>query len=228
MAGAAPHIGMLSESPLHASLKAWYARAGDRIEVPVDGFVIDLVRGDLLIEVQTSGFSSMKAKLVSLLDAGHRVRIVHPVPVDKWIVRVDGDGTELSRRRSPKHGAPTDVFAELVSFPELVGDHLAVEVVLTVEEEVRHHAPGLAWRRKGWVVEERRLIEVVDSVLLADANDLAILVPDDLPSPFTTGDLAAALGRPLRAAQKMAYCLRNTGVIHAVGKRGRSVEYRTT
>ena len=37
--------------PLHASLKAWYAEAGDRFEVAVDGYVIDLVRDDLLIEI---------------------------------------------------------------------------------------------------------------------------------------------------------------------------------
>jgi len=63
-----PHIGTLREGPLHASLKQWCARPGDRFEVPVDGYVIDLVRDDLLIEVQTSGFSSMKEKLRDLLE----------------------------------------------------------------------------------------------------------------------------------------------------------------
>ena len=37
-------IGLLNEKPLHASLKQWYARPGDRFEVPVDGYVIDLSR----------------------------------------------------------------------------------------------------------------------------------------------------------------------------------------
>jgi hypothetical protein len=62
-----PHIGTLREKPLHASLKQWYARPGDRIEFPVGGFVIDLVREDLSIEVQTCGSSSMKHKATSLL-----------------------------------------------------------------------------------------------------------------------------------------------------------------
>jgi hypothetical protein len=53
-------IGLLNEKPLHASLKQWYARPGDRFEVPVDGFVIDVVRDDLLIEIQTRNFSSLK------------------------------------------------------------------------------------------------------------------------------------------------------------------------
>ena len=37
-------IGTLRERPLHASLKRWYARPGDRTEAAVDGYVVDLVR----------------------------------------------------------------------------------------------------------------------------------------------------------------------------------------
>lgn len=222
-----PHVGTLREKPLHASLKRWYAEDGDRVEVPVDGFVIDLVRDDLLIEIQTSGFSSMKRKLTTLLDLGHRVRIVHPIPVEKWIIRVDADGTELGRRRSPKHGTAVDVFAELVSFPALVAHPgLDLEVVLILEEEERRHDPTRAWRRKGWVVEERRLVGVVDGVPLTGPADLAALLPDGLPDPFTTADLAAALGRPRRLAQQMAYCLRHADVLTPDGSQGRAVAYR--
>jgi hypothetical protein len=222
-----PHIGTLREKPLHASLKRWYARPGDRIEVPVAGFVIDLVRDDVLIEIQTRGFSSMKKKTGSLLELGHRVRIVHSIPIDKWIVKVDADGTVLSRRRSPKHGKPTDVFAELVSFPEfLVHPQMEVDVLLTIEEEYWVYTPGVAWRRKGWTIVERRLIDVLDSVALNNAEDLIRLLPDGLAETFTTADLAQKLGRPRSAAQQMAYCLRKAGVLVAVGKRANFVEYR--
>lgn len=227
MKDSAPHIGTLREKPLHASLKRWYSRSGDRIEVPVDGFVIDLVREDLLIEVQTRGFSSMKQKITTLLDLGHRVRVVHPIPIDKWIVKVDADGTVLSRRRSPKHGNPTDVFAELVSFPNLLADpRLEIDVILTNEEEYRRYTPNRSWRRKGWTIEERRLIDVVDTLLISNTDDLAALLPAGLSDPFTTADLATELGRPRRSAQQMAYCLRIADVIVAVGKRGNAVEYR--
>jgi hypothetical protein len=169
----------------------------------------------------------MKRKATSLLQLGHRLRIVHPIPVDKWIVKVDAEGAVLSRRRSPRHGAPTDIFAELVSFPELlVHPNLEVDVLLTIEEEYRHLTPGRAWRRKGWAVAERRLIEVVDSLLITDSEDLTRLLPDGLPERFTTADLAAKLGRSRRAAQQMAYCLQRAGVIVAVGKNGNTVRYR--
>ena len=227
VSNAAPHIGTLREKPLHASLKRWYAREGDRIEVPVDGFVIDLVRDELLIEVQTRGFSSMRHKVGTLLGLGHAVRIVHPIPLDTWIVKVDAEGGVLGRRRSPKHGTPIDLFSELVSFPDLlVHPHLEIEVLLTVEEEVRRHVPGRSWRRNGWMVVERRLLEVVGTVPVRHRGDLAALLPDDLPPTFTTSDLAEGLERPRRTAQQMAYCLSRAGVIVAVGKQGNTVEYQ--
>lgn len=227
MTDAAPHIGTLREKHLHAALKRWYSRPGDRIEVPVDRYVADLVRDDLLIEIQTRGFSSMKQKVAALLELGWRVRIVHPIAMDRWIVKIDVDGTEIGRRRSPRHGTPIDVFAELVSFPDLVA-HPALEVhlVLTTEEEYRQHAPGRAWRRKGWVVIERRLVDVVDTVMISGVEDLADLIPEGLPETFTTEDLATALGRPRRVAQQMAYCLRTAEVLVPVGKIGNAVQYQ--
>jgi len=222
----APGIGTLRERPLHASLKRWYAEPGDRTEVAVDGYVIDLVRGDLLIEVQTRGLSSARHKVAALLGRGHRVRVISPIAVDTWIVKFDGEGHVLSRRRSPRHGAASDVFAELVSVAMLLADPLLeFELVLIEMEERRFHAPDGPWRRKGWTVEERRLIEVVGTHPLRGVADLAALIPAGLPERFTTADLAARLGRPRRAAQQMVYCLRSVNVILAIGKRGNAIEY---
>lgn len=220
-------IGTLGEKPLHASLKQWYSEPGDRVEVPVETFVIDLVRGDLLIEIQTRSFSSMKKKLRSLLDLGHRVRIVHPIPIEKWLVKIDDGGTILDRRRSPKRGVTTDLFSEMVSFPDLLAHPgLEIDVLLTREEELRRHTPDKAWRRKGWVVVERSLLEVVESRRIDNTADLVGLLPRDIPVEFTTADLAAGLGRPRRSAQQMAYCLAKTGVIAPTGKQGNAVTYQ--
>lgn len=218
-------MGTLREKPLHAALKRWYAEGGDLVEQPLDGFVIDLVRGDVLIEIQTRGFSSMKRKLEALIPR-HTVRVVYPVPVEKYIVKVDEDGVVASRRRSPKRGAAVDVFAELVSFPELIAEgSLTVEVLLITEEELRRHDPTRAWRRKGWVVEERRLLDVRDRLILDSSASLAALLPRDLHGEFTTADLASALGRRRRLAQQMTYCLRHVGAIEMVGKTGNAIVY---
>jgi len=207
-------------------LKLWYAHEGDLIEYPVDGYVIDLVRGELLIEVQTGGFTPLRAKLEDLTSR-HPVRVVAPIPLTRTIVRVSENGEVLSRRRSPKHGRGEDIFSRLVSFPTLI-DHarFELEVLLTVEEEVRVHRPGEARRRKGWVVLGRSLVEVTERLNIRSSADLADFLPARLPAPFSTADLARLTPIPRRVAQQMVYCLRSTGVIEIAGKEGNSLLYR--
>ena len=126
-------INTFNEKALHADLKAWYARPDDLIETPVDGFIIDIVRGDLLIEIQTRNFSAIKRKL-NQLTANHPVRLVYPIACEKWIVKLPKDGkSPKSRRKSPKRGALVDLFAELVSFPDLLASpNFSLDVLLSL------------------------------------------------------------------------------------------------
>ncbi len=222
-------IGLQNERPLHAALKQWYARPGDRIEVPVDGYQVDIVRGRQLIEIQTRGFARIRRKLLALL-AGHSVRLVYPIPRYKWIVRLADDGiSRLSRRRSPNHGGWLDVFHELVSFPALLSaDGFSLELLLVDEEELRRHDPRRSWRRKEWFVEERSLITVTDRLLLKTPADLTCLLPPSLVEPFTVTDLAAAIGKRRSLAGRMAYCLREMGCISFAGRQGNAFLYVRT
>src|SRR3954452_24388335 len=107
------------EGPLHLELKRRLAAPGDAFEVRVDGYVIDLVRADgELVEIQTGGFSPLRTKLDALLDR-HRIRIVHPIPAQRRIVRMSSDGEVLSTRPSPLKPGATAIFENLVSFPTL-------------------------------------------------------------------------------------------------------------
>src|SRR5258707_5817509 len=110
-------IGLLNEKPLHASLKQWYAQPGDRFEVPVDGFVIDIVREDLLIEIQTRNFASTRAKLIKLTRS-HPVRLIYPVVQEKWILRsVSVNGGLDFFRESSKKGRLGELFLGVVNIP---------------------------------------------------------------------------------------------------------------
>src|SRR5262245_52476471 len=114
-----PGIGLLNEKPLHASLKAWYGQPGDRFEVPVEGFVVDIVRDDRLLEIQTSSLASLKSK-VARLARSHRMRLIHPIALEKWIVRLAKDESgAVSRRKSPKRGRVEDLFWEIVGLGRL-------------------------------------------------------------------------------------------------------------
>ncbi|HEX6647884.1 MAG TPA: hypothetical protein VF075_00040 [Pyrinomonadaceae bacterium] len=218
-------IGLLNEKPLHASLKQWYARPGDRFEVAVDGFVIDIVRDDLLIEIQTRNFSAIKFKLANLVRS-HRVRLIYPIVQEKWIVRLPANGGGTIRRKSPRRGRLEELFGELVSIPHLLTNpNFSFEVLMTREEEVRRYAGKRAWRTRGWVIEGRRLLDVLDQRVFGASTDWLRFLPHGLDS-FTTGDLATGLETDRELAQKMAYCLREGKMIELIGRRGRANLYR--
>lgn len=219
-------INTFNEGHLHAALKEWYAEDGDHFEVEVDGYIIDLVRGNLLVEVQTGNFTAMKKKLARLL-ADHPVRIVYPIAFEKWIVKLDEDEkTRLSRRKSPKRGAIEHVFYELVRIPRLLRNpNFSLEILLIQEEEHRRYDGTRGWRRRGWVTHDRYLLDVLERKLFTTPDALATLLPPTLPHPFTTADLASALERRRPVAQKMAYCLRKLEVLTPVGKKGNAILY---
>ena len=220
-----PGIGLLNEKPLHASLKRWYAQPGDRFEVPVDGYVVDIVRDGLLLEIQTSSLGSLKSKLATLARS-HRMRLIHPIAREKWIVRLAQDeGPPVSRRKSPRTGRVEDLFWELVGLARVFANpNLSLEIVMIREEEARRHEPGRRWRRRGWVTHERRLLEVVDRRVFGGPADWLALLPEGLES-FTARDLAQALGLRLELAQRMAYFLREAGIVKRIGTRGRAKLY---
>jgi len=219
-------ISTLNEKPLHEALKHWYARHGDTIEASIDGFIVDIVRDSLLIEIQTRNFAAIRRKLTKL-SVNHPVRLVYPIPSEKWITRLADDGESIiSHRRSPKRGAFVDVFNELVYLPGLLQNpNFSIELLLIREEEVRRYDGIRGWRRRGWVTQERRLLKVVGRQMLETPADMYVFIPSTLEEPFTVTDLAASVAITRRLAQKMVYCLRLMGCIAPAGKRGHSVLY---
>lgn len=218
-------IGLLNEKPLHASLKEWYAEPGDRLEVAVDGFVIDIVRGDLLVEIQTGNLAAIKSKLTRLTPS-HRIRLVHPIALEKWIIKLARTRRgQSTRRRSPKRGRLEDLFGQMVSFPQLLAHpNFSLEVLMIREEEVRRYTGRRSWRRRGWVVEERRLLEVVERRVFEQPSDWRAFLPME-SGTFTAPDLEEAMDVQRRLAQRMVYCLRKAGVVQLMGKQGRANLY---
>ena len=219
----------LREGSLHAALKARYAATvgGARVEAAVDGYVVDVAGRDELVEIQTTSFASARRKLERLV-ATHRVVLVHPIPVEKWLILVGGDGVVLRRRRSPKRGLGLDLFDELVHLPGLLAHpNFRVELALTCEEEIRGPIPDEARYRypREWWRLDRRLVEVVETVRIDTPADLLRLLPAGLPEPFTSADIVAATGRSKRLAMRAVYCLERSGAVARLERRGRLVTY---
>lgn len=226
MNNSSPHIGTLAEKSLHAALKEWLAQPGDQQEVRLDNFVIDIMRGSQLIEIQTRHLGAMKRKLARLLPH-HPIQLVHPIAAQKWIVRQSANGKPISRRKSPKRGQLIDIFAELVRIPHLLHEpNLTITVLLTHQDEIWRDDGQGSWRRKRWSVYDHHLLEVVSQHDFQTATDWLTLLPADLPQPFTNRELAAALNCRANLAQKITYTLRHAELIEVVGKQGNARLHR--
>ncbi len=223
----ASSIGELNERSLHRALKARYAAGACATEQAIGGYVADVVVGDRIVEVHTGSFSPLKRKLPWLLER-RPVTLVHPIARDRYIVRTATDPrAPAKRRKSPKHGSVFQVFSALVSIPGLLAHpNLTLEVVLTIEEEVRAINKGRSRWRYARVRVDRRLVDVVATCTIESMADLFAMLDAGLPERFTTGDLSVAMGSSRRLAQQAAFCFREGGVSEVCGKRGNALVYR--
>jgi hypothetical protein len=202
-------------------LKATLARPGDRFEVELGGFVIDICRGDTLIEIQTTSFAAMARKLDRLLSE-HKICIVHPIAVETYLHKPGA-----APRRSPKRNDIYALFDELVSMPTLL-DHpnLTIEAALVVIDKHQVADRRLNRGRGGWRTVDRELREVRSRHRFDSVRDLGLLLPGGLPPIFTTAELARAARTSKDRAQKMAYCLRANGLVEATGRTRQGIQYR--
>lgn len=214
-------IGMENESSLHSSVKKWYYKPGDRLEVRVDGFIADIVRDDLIIEIQTKNFSAIRKKLYYLI-RNHSVKLVYPIPEEKFIVKLSPSSDEvLSRRRSPKKGKYFNLFDELVRMPEIINhDNFNLEILMIVEEDIFRQDGRGSWRRRGDSAVDKKLLSVTGCMEFKEKSDFLMFLPDTLPEVFTNKIHSKVLGCQLSVSRKITYCLRKMGLLKEVGKKG--------
>lgn len=207
------------EHTLHRQLKALYGTRLEDQEVAVEGYRIDAVSRGRLIEIQQGSLSALRKKVACLLER-HRLTIVKPLAARKLLIKRDRAGGEvIGQRLSPARETLWDLFPDLVHFVEVFPHpRLTLEVLLT--EQIEYRCPFKRRRNRGrdFRVEDRELKSVVSRHKLRTTNDLIRLLPVSLPLEFTTADLAREIGLPRWHAQKIAYCLRQTGAAETVGK----------
>lgn len=206
-------------------MKEAYARPGDRFEVPLKPFVIDILRprpeGDLLIEIQTSSFAAMGRKLDNVL-AQYELVLVYPVAITTTLHKAGA-----KPRKSPIRGSIFCVFDELVSVPTLLDNpNFSLEVVLAHVDKYQEHDPKLRRGRGGWRTTDRRLAGIEGAERFDNVADLATLLPSGLGEVFTTADLADRSGVSRDVAQRMAYCFRAAGVFEQLDRTRTGINYR--
>ncbi|MDO5131578.1 MAG: hypothetical protein Q4D81_01190 [Eubacteriales bacterium] len=227
-------IGMLSEKTLHAVLKFYMDPNEDHHEIPVDSYVADIFHDGRITEIQTARMDALRARLHCFLPQ-YPVRVVYPLPAQKWVVWVDPeDGSLIKRNRSPFRGSFYHAFRELYRLRPFLSDpRLSFELLLIDMEEYRLLDGWSRDKKRGSHRYERIPLRLVDRMLLTCPQDYMQFVPDGLPEPFTSADFSKKAG--IRAARgqgsgvsTILLLLTELGVLERVGKKGSAWLYRIT
>ena len=219
------------EHSLHKALKSIYCLDGCEQEVVLGKYRIDVVNDQgILIEIQHSSLSAIKPKCLDLLEE-YPLRVVKPLVRNKTLVKLDEkNGKILSTRQSPKKGSWLTAFEELVYFTGVFPHpNLAMEFLLVDIRETRYPGHGRRRRKResDFQVQDLELLEVVDRAEVIQPTDLFQWLPfEQIPLRFDTDELAQALQADREVAQRIAFCLRETGAVRHKGKRGRANLYQ--
>lgn len=213
---------------IHQQLKQHYVADESQHEVDLDGYRIDAIDDqERLIEVQCASLLAIRDKIQTLTAAGHKVVVVKPLATRKKLLKkARCNGKVTSQRYSPTKETLPWIFQELVHFTSAFPHpNLQLDILLTEQEEIRVPAKKKTWRRKH-SVQDRRLVEVQDTISVTSPEQLWQSLQADVPEVFTTADLAKAATMPRWLAQKAAYCFRTMELFEVCGKQGNAIEYR--
>ncbi len=221
-------IGTLGEKTLHAVLKYYWEPDESCHEVKIGSHIADICNQEGIVEIQTRQWNKLRGKLDAFLPE-HTVTLVYPLPYRKWLVWIDPETGERTKRRlSPKKGSCYQVFGELYKIkPYLTHPHLRLSFLLIDLEETRLLTGWSTDKKKGSRRENRVPLALQQEIVICEPEDYLQLVPEGLPQPFTSNDYAAQAKISQHAAQTACNVLASVGAIQAVGKQGNQILYVT-
>lgn len=223
---ARPGIGTLGEKTLHAVLKYTFEPDPCKHEIKIGNFYADIADGNTIMEIQTRNFNVLRKKLSFFLE-NYIVTVIHPIPRTKWIVWLDPEtGEATKKRKSPKSGTICDAFYELYKIKQLLlHPNLRLCFVFLDIVEYRNLDGWSKDKKKGSSRFERIPKRLDNIVFVNSAKEYQNLIPESLSGNFTTKDFQKAAGRNLHHAQIALNVLKYVGAVTQVGKQGNAHVY---
>ena len=222
-----PHtIGTKKESSLHKALKLHYSGAGGEAETPADSFICDGRTGKgELIEVQCGSFAPL-IKKAEQLTAKNKLRVIHPIIIQKHIELYDTSGRLISRRKSPRKGSAWDLFKVLIYAPFLpLQKNFTIELAIIESVEKRTDDGKGSWRRRHVSIADRTVRAWHYSIVLSKLKDYYQFIPFTKAQRFTAGMLAEKAGIDKAVAGRALYVLTKMGLTERTGKEGNAFVY---
>ena len=220
------NIGTYKEKQLHIILKKYFEDDPAFHEVPTNGFIADIRRGEEIIEIETSGFSGLKPKLGAYLPE-YRVTLVYPLAGKKTVSWIDPGTREISppKRSTKKEGAYDLLFEMVRILPYVTEKRLSVLGPVFEMEEYRLKDGWGRDGKRGSHRYERIPVDLCGMIELTTDDDYRRHIPESLPETFCAKEFAAEAKIGEDLARPAIRVLETRGVLRNLGREGRSIRY---
>ena len=239
-------INTLNESSLHKALKTIYSLEKETVtEEKVGQWICDIINlnTDEVIEIQTSNVSSLKNKTAGLLSLGKKVKIVHPVIIEKTIETYGENGNIITKRKSPKKENIYSIFRQLTGLTNLLlNTNFTLEIIEISVTEIRSktEAPVQLKNKsrrflRNWIKTDKKLNKIFNTYQFKTKKDYISLLPSEivcnteLKKDFTVKQVQkySAKNRTDKAnITCMIWVLRKLELIEEIYREKREIHYK--
>lgn len=215
-------IGTKKERTLHQYLKYYFCNDSIFHEQKCNGYIVDILKDDQIIEIQTSSFNAMRKKLETLLKT-HKITIVYPIILERILYNFNDSGELENIRKSPKKEHPLKIGKELYKINHLLNNkNLSfIGVVLKIFEERIPYINRYKQKRMTRINQiPYELVEIIN----LDSKTLSSLIPFD--TEFDASMFKKKIKLSPRDTSSTLLALRALNVIEVIRKEGKKYIYK--
>lgn len=164
-------IGVQQEKILHRTIKYYLEKDEQYHEIKVGKMFADIKKDNLIYEIQTAHFNSLRHKLDVFLP-DYQVKVVYPIAYNKTIHLINSLG-EISIRKSPKKGSSFALFIELYKIKSyLKNTNLSFKILLIDIDEYRTKTEKKHYHSKGFQKEVQIPTDLIKEYDINNASDI--------------------------------------------------------
>ena len=216
-------IGTKQERTLHQYLKYYFCNESIFHEQKCCGYIVDILKDNQIIEIQTSSFNAMRKKLDCLLYK-YPITIVYPIINQKLIYNLDENGELISIKKSPKKENPLKIGKELYKINNLL-NHPNLKFVCVILNIDEYRIPYINRYKQNKMTRINQVPkEIIDLIELKDASSFMSLIPFE--DEFDAETFRKKLKLSLREASSTLIILRTVKAIEVVRNEGKKYIYK--
>ena len=216
-------IGTKKERTLHQYLKYYFCNESIYHEQKLKGYIVDILKDNQIIEIQTSAFNAMRKKLETLLN-DYPINIVYPIIVERTLYNFDEEGVLLNIRKSPKKEHPLKIGKELYKINNLL-NHPNLTFTLVLLKVYEERIPYInRYKQKRTTRINQIPYELIEVINLNTNSDFINLIPFD--TEFTSNDFKKKVKLSPRDTSSSLLALRTLNVVEIVRKDGKKYIYK--